>query len=303
MWSFRLIGLISLIAWSVACDAPAPVARVETPARQAATPLDAQASQPDWLRFALATRDPERELVLDVRDTGEALLGRLLEAPPNADPGRAMVVRWVHPDRAPALLLSGEPVEEARFVDGGVALITPDHALMYQRAGGEGPVLLDDAAYGPLSVRSDRVAYTRGEAPELVPAVSTLGGARMSLEPSGASPAWCVAWTERGDGLTFVSGASGAPSLRGARAGDGLTLEEAQWPMEDAPAGPSGPVWRDALMVYEGERGLRVANARGEVVAAFEGAYAPVILPQGVLTHARREGGAVRWMSWQEVMP
>ena len=63
------------------------------------------------------------------------------------------------------------------------------------------------------------------------------------------------------------------------------------------------PVWRDALMVYEGERGLQVANARGEVVAAFEGAYAPVILPQGVLTHARREGGAVRWMSWQEVTP
>lgn len=226
LWSSPSFMLWAALAAAAGCADP------EQPA--ATAPL-AEAARPG-------------ELVLDTRADGAALFGRLLPVPANADPDRRLALR-VHPESlAPAL--DGATALDARFVDGGLVVVTEAHALAFHGGSDAASAILDTRVEGPLSVRGADVAYVRGAWPELEVARANVQTGVASPVTDGLAPTWNPALA--GDGsIVFVSGATGGPKLLRADAAGRIT----ELPATRFPASAVAPRVVDGRLEFEDEAG------------------------------------------------
>lgn len=191
--------LTSWTALSLACSSPPS----EDAAPQRAALSEEAASH--------AGEPQETLLVLDRREDGARLLGRLEAAVPNGDPDRVLVLRS-EPGAPPRLAaLEGTRVLDARFVGEHVVVLGADHVL--RDYDGAGERVLDRDAEPPLTVAGTVVAYVRGAMPffEVARADVSTGAARALTD--GMAPAWSPALSADGREVVFVSSVTGSPRL------------------------------------------------------------------------------------------
>lgn len=236
--------------------------------------------------LALALPSPgAEEVILDVRADGATLFGRVVPPPPNADPDRLLVLRSELGGQPIAGALEGTQVLDARFAGGALVVLGTDHVL-YAHEGGA-VVELDAQVFGPLSAAGDRVAYVRGEMPELEVARADVRTGAVESVTQGMAPAWSPALSPDGREVIFVSGVTGSPRLYRSEGGAARALP----PVERFPTAPSAPRWVDDRLVFEDEQGVAAIDLReGALVFSAPSARELFAMPDGRLG-ALGEGG------------
>ena len=179
----------------------------------------------------------EGEVLLDRRDDGAALIGRVMPVPEGSDADRVLTLRSVGLDAS----LDCAAVLDARFVADGLVVLRADHVLVAHHDGAA--IELDAQVEGPLSIAGTRVAYVRGEFPELELALSDARSGEARVLTQGMAPAWSPALSPDGSEIVFVSGARGTPRLHlvDTRGGAPRALP----PSERFPTAPVAPRWAE----------------------------------------------------------
>lgn len=219
------------------------------------------------------------EVVIDIHPSGDALVGRVLEAPENSDAMREVDIRRVGRSSFAARALDAKIVS-----DTAVLVLLTDRTLRLRDAAGERVV--DRGVYGPLALSEDRAKalYTRGQMPELEVVRADLATGATERVAPGMVPAWCPAWA--GDDVVFVASPEGSPSLyrqHGAQPPRAMPLARG----EPFPTGPAAPIVVGSTLIFEDERGLHTRS----LVDASRSDVAGVRLPvawtasQVVLVH------------------
>lgn len=196
----------------------------------------------------LTARDGE--LVLDRRDDGATLLGRVQPVPENSDAERVLVLRTEGAGQPLEPALEGMRVLDARFAADRIVILGVDHVL--RAWSGASAIELDTGAQPPLSIARSTIAYVRGEMPffELARA-DAIGGTAEQLT-QGMAPAWSPALSPDAREVVFVSSAGGSPRLhRFTASGTIVALP----PVARFPSSPIAPRW-------EGDR-LHIVDERG----------------------------------------
>lgn len=218
------------------------------------------------------------EVILDVRADGATLFGRVVPPPPNADPDRVLVLRSELAGQPIAPALEGARVLDARFAGGALVVLGTDHVL-YAHEGGA-VVELDAQVFGPLSAAGDRVAYVRGEMPELEVARADVRTGEAVSITQGMAPAWSPALSADGREVIFVSGVTGSPRLYRSEGGASRALP----PVERFPTAPSSPRWVDDRLIFEDEQGVAAIDLReGTLLFSAPGARELFAMPDGRL--------------------
>lgn len=141
----------------------------------------------------------------------------LAEAPPNADPDRAIVL-----DEPLEDLPIGFQLLAAHRIGDGLLVLQTNHELWWRDANGARRIERDVEA--PLSVRGRRVAFARGDMPDFEIVMLELAGSGRSVDfirplTAGFAPTWNPALGPAGD-VVFVSGRSGEAELYRVRPGE-----------------------------------------------------------------------------------
>lgn len=230
-------------------------------------------SSPAPVRDPLQLRAPD-ELLADLSLGGEALVARELPPPEESDADRTVTLRWLTTAGARPWRFHGVPVLEARFLprDGALLVLTTRHALVALDAPNAEPRVLDEHVYGPLSLddAGRRVAYTRGEPPELQVIVYDLaGGVATPLAPS-LVPSWSPALSADGTEVLVAASPEGSASFWRLRPGSPAQRWDlpADTPM---PTGVTAPVLFGDAVVYESEGALRVLGLDGRLRRSLPG--------------------------------
>jgi len=189
----------------------------------------------------------QAEVILDARDDGAVLAGRLEVAPPSSDADRVIVLREGSIDPA----LDGARVIDARFVEDGIAVLGADRVLRFHSRGGV--IELDEEVYGPLSVAADKVAYVRGGPPDLELMRASVRTGAVEALTEAMAPVWSPALSSDGREVIFVSGVEGTPRLFRIDAAGALHPLP---PTERTPSAPTAPRWTGATLVFEDEQGV-----------------------------------------------
>lgn len=250
----RSLSIALSVLAVAACDAPRP-------------------APPDPLEKARSAIGAE-EALHDAHDD-VLLFVRALPTRPDGDGVRKLVVRRVKGGQVTAIAGEDRPASDAKLVDGGVVVLFADGVLA--RVGDDGGTrTLDRDAFGPLSVRAGRVAYVRGQEPDLEVALADVDrGAPVALT-TGWAPTWCPALADDGS-VVFVSGRTGGLELarvkpgeapRTLAKGDGLEL----------PEGPLAPLSIGSSLVFESAGALRVVGLDGRLRRATPGLLAPIAI-------------------------
>lgn len=217
---------------------------------------------------------PAVEVILDARADGAILGGRLRATPPRTDADRVVVLRASDPR------LDGAGVIDARFVEGGVAVIGADRVL---RVVAEGGVVreLDREVYGPLSVAGHLVAYVRGGPPDLELMRADVRTGVVEALTQAMAPVWSPALSSDGSEVVFVSGIEGTPRLFRLDAAGAL---HALPPTERTPSAPSAPRWSGSTLVFEDEHGIAWLDLdEGVIEREVQGAHGLSVLADGAL--------------------
>lgn len=207
-------------------------------------------------RTAVALSAGER--VIDAR--GDAtLVARELPPKPDSDGVRSLVVRWVHGSQSIALSTEDRPLADAKLTDGAVVVLAKDGVL--SRVGGETRII-DRDAYGPIAVHAGKVAYVRGEQPDLEVMLAEIDRG----SPRALAPAWKPAWSPAiaDDGaVIFVTGRSGGLELARSKLGEAtrsLVINP-----ELAPEGPIGPIVLGDELMFERDGLVHVVGLDGRL--------------------------------------
>lgn len=208
------------------------------------------------------------EVVLDVRADGATLFGRVVPPIPNADPDRVLVLRSDRSGQPMAGALEGTQVLDARFAGGALVVLGTDHVLRAYTD--TETVELDAQVHGPLTAAGDRVAYVRGEPPELEVARADVRTHSIDAISSGMAPAWCPALRADGREIIFVSGVTGSPRLYRSDGGAPRALPEAA----RFPTGPSAPRWTGDRLFFEDEAGFASLDLRAGTIVPVQGTQA-----------------------------
>ncbi|UJR79919.1 TolB family protein [Sandaracinus amylolyticus] len=204
------------------------------------------------------------EVLLDRRDDGATLIGRLVPVPEGSDADRVLTLGTSGLDGA----FDGTAVLDARFVAGGLVVLRADHVLVAHRDGAT--IELDTQVEGPLSIAGTRVAYVRGEFPELELAIADARSGQARVLTQGMAPAWSPALSPDGSEIVFVSGVHGSPRLHRVDTRGGAP--RALPPSERFPTAPVAPRWTaDGTLHFEDERGPATIVI-GEPDGVLEGA-------------------------------
>lgn len=214
-------------------------------------------------RAALEPASPRSpRVVLDARASGERLEGRRLPPPLRSD-------ALPHYELSSAGL-EGLVVLDARFVEGGVVVVTPEQVLRFLPTR-SAPVDLDHGVWPPIAAAHDVLAYARGLPPDLDIARSGLAAGTATQLTHGLAPAYSPALSPDGSELLFVSSALGEPRLY---ALDAHGHAEALAATARTPSGPTAPQWDGATLRFEDEHGtVALAPRTGAVVAELRGAH------------------------------
>ncbi|AKF07494.1 TolB family protein [Sandaracinus amylolyticus] len=190
----------------------------------------------------------EGEVLLDRREDGATLIGRLAPVPEDSDADRVLTLGTSGLDGS----LDGASVLDARFVAGGLVVLRADHVLVAHRDGAT--IELDTQVEGPLSIAGTRVAYVRGEFPELELAIADARSGQARALTQGMAPAWSPALSPDATEIVFVSGVRGSPLLYRVDTRGGAP--RALPPSERFPTAPVAPRWTaDGTLHFEDERG------------------------------------------------
>ncbi|MBI2393621.1 MAG: hypothetical protein HYV09_28845 [Deltaproteobacteria bacterium] len=232
--------------------------------------------------------------VADARHGGATLLAREIPPRPDGDGVRQLVARKQIGAREIAL----GTVSDAKLIDRATVVVRTDGTL--ERVDDDGAVrTLDKQAFGPISVRNGKVAYVRGEMPELEVALADVErGAPIALT-AGFAPAWCPAIADDGS-VVFVSARKSATELVRARVGEeprtlGLWTDSPP----PLPEGPFAPIVAGDRLIFESGDGLAVLSLDGVLRKTIPGLRAPVLRGDRVML--RGEAG-LRTMSVAEVL-
>lgn len=202
------------------------------------------------------------EVVLDRREDGAVLLGRLEPAPPNSDADRVLVLRGERAGQPLDPSIDGARALDARFAADRIVVLGADHVLRVVHGGAT--VELDRAAEAPLSVVGSTVAYVRGEMPffEVARADVVTGTARQLTQ--GMGPAWSPALSPDAAEIVFVSSVLGTPRLHRLRA-DGSV--EALPASARSPSSPIAPRWSGDRLMFTDEAGTaEIELSTGRVI-------------------------------------
>lgn len=227
--------------WLLGCGSePTDPARVQAPQVEAEAQVEGRdAEEGGWI-------------ALDTSPTGR-LLGLPHEAPPNADPDRVVTLRVEPATLAPGL--DGASVLDARFVDGAVAVITPDHHLEVHR--GAEVSVVDEAVHGPIGVRGAALVYTIGDPPFLEVARADVRTGERAQVSHDLAPTWNPALGPDGE-IYVVSGATGGPRLLRLGDGEPEVIETERFPSSVRASRVEG-----GDLIFEDEAGDEVRLAIG----------------------------------------
>lgn len=264
------------VALSQGCTAPEPAASSADGLAERPGPLapDAPAPEAPAPESASPIASPLPELVLDRRADGARLVGRVLPRLPNSDAELALVLHLVPGDGSIALdvdaSLEGARVLDAKFAGDAVVTLGADHVLRAHGAGRPGGTQLDTHAYGPISVVGARVAYVRGEVPDLELARADLSSGEARTLTQNMAPTWSPALTPDGRAIVFVSAAGGSPRFYRI---DGEGAPRALPQTTRTPGSPVGPRFEGDLLVFEDELGTAWVDVEeGRIVRSAGGA-------------------------------
>lgn len=282
----RIWSVVALCACVIGCDAPAGQPAVGTSSQALRAGV--------WDVAGLQAQLASGEEVLALLSDGGALVSLAHEAPEFSDQAKLLDVRRI--GRLPMPIAAEIPLEDAQPVFGGaIYAITVDRDLVELGADGRVARTIEGPVQGPLSVSADgkRVAYMRGDAPELAPVVlDVTSGAAREVRALGF--AWGAAISEDGRMVSFVEGGERGPTLvRASADGEGREVLDAAGSF---PVGTRAPLWLGERLVFEAERGL-VVWTPGEPLRALPGAM-PVRVPGAsdqVLVHG--PGGQISLVS------
>lgn len=200
--------------------------------------------------------------VLDVREDGAQLAGRLEPARPDSDPDRVVVLT-----RLPG---AEDRVLDARFVPGGIVTLGADHVLRLRPDQGE-PVVLDDEVYPPLSVEAGFVAYVRGAPPDLSLARVTSSTGEVERLAPGHPTVWSPALSTDGSEVLFASSVDGSLRLFVVAPNGSVRALPAS---ARVPSAPTAPRWSGGTLVFEDEGGVAVLDVEsGQVTESAPGAH------------------------------
>ena len=192
----------------------------------------------------------QERVVLDVRDDGVSLRGRVQAAAADTDADRVVVLdaheAWAAIDPA----LGGAQVLDARFVQDAVVTLSADHVLRVHRAGSSSA--LDEQAEAPLSVAGHVVAYARGDMPMFELVRADLQTQSVTVWTEGMAPLWSPALSEDGGSAIFVSGVSGEPHLYRV---DGSAAPVMLEGVAHFPSALRAPRWLGSALHFEDESG------------------------------------------------
>lgn len=251
---------------------------------------------------ALSAR-AQGELVLDLSDRGDALVGSPLRGPTDGDGDRLMRVRTLRASIANRAVPDGETVIDARFVprSEGVMVLGGDHVLRLVIAG-RGATEIDQSVVGPLSFDAlgRFVVYVRGEVPDLQVVRTEIATGAHELMAPGLMPAWCPALSADGTEVVFVASHEGAIGYWKTRAGSAPV----RWRVEREevfPTGPSAPrVFGDAL-VFENETGVHARGLDGALRKSFSGLHQLSGSSGGTALIAHRADGSLMTLTAREL--
>lgn len=216
---------------------------------------------------AAALKHQASRVVLDQRDNapdGElnnTLSGYIEAVKPGTDAPRIITL-----SQLPAGLkglAQDQRVLDARFIADGVVTLGADQTLRYHTR--HEVITLDAEVLGPLSVAQDKIAYVRGEAPDLsVMRVDVHRAQPVALAPD-LMPAWSPALSEDGEQVIFAASYEGRGRLfqvdaTGARR---IVLKGGSMP-----SSPTAPQWRGDLLYFEDEQGVAVVDLRQGAITA-----------------------------------
>lgn len=202
-----------------------------------------------------------REVVLHPSAQAEGRLGGTIE-PVRANTDALRVVTL--DARAEALgLPAGARVLDARRVPGGVVALGADRVLRLY-AGGQVKTL-DTEALGPISAEAGRVAYVRGEAPDLALRVMSLREGMPHSVTEAPMPAWSPALSADGQEVIFVATHEGQPHLF--RAPWGGVAQPIPTGTR-TPSSPVAPIWRGDTLTFEDEQGVVRWNLKEATIEA-----------------------------------
>ena len=167
-------------------------------------------------------------------------------------------------ERAAALgLPAGTRVLDARRVPGGVVALGANRTLRLYTKGLS--KTLDTEALGPLSVEAERVAYVRGEAPDLELRVLDLREGTPRAVAEAPRPAWSPALSKDGQAVIFTASYEGQPHLfRAAWGGVAQPLPSGT----RTPSSPVAPIWRGDTLTFDDEQGVVRWNLKEATIEA-----------------------------------
>lgn len=210
-----------------------------------------QTTQAGELTRADETPPEEREAIILEEEDGEPILAGTLEPVRPQTDARRVIVLDTHPR---GFDLHGQRVLDARTVSDGVVTIGADRVLRHHTA--KSTVELDSDVLGPLSVEASRVAYVRGEAPDLHLFVAHLATGRIEPIAPHLAPVWSPVLSEDGREIVFATAAQGRPQLFRRDASGQLRRVHS----DRTPSSPRAPVWRDGVVTFEDEQGTVRVN-------------------------------------------
>ena len=213
---------------------------------QAEAPVAPPATQVQALKLQRA----DTRQVLSFHPKLGMLLGADEPALENADHARVMSVMLQHQELEAEVL---DGLQDAKFLaDGSILAITRSKDLVHVHNGEV--THLEQGVKGPLSLAGDSVAYRTGEMGEYVPVVrNLLSGERFGVD-SDVAPAWQVALSDSGKEMIFVSAHTNETTLIRVSVPSMKLLEETE--MAVVPIGPTAPIWRGDILLFETEAGL-----------------------------------------------
>lgn len=153
-------------------------------------------------------------------------------------------------------LRAGERVLDARLISahGELEAVVLGADFVLRHVTREGSAELDRDVLGPLSVEGRKVAYVRGDAPDLELAIASLDASGDIQTPaSHLKPAWSPALSEDGTEVLFAATYEGRARLFRLDAQGELHVQRKGGQL---PSSPRAPIWRGDRFVFENERGV-----------------------------------------------
>lgn len=234
------------------------------------SPVESRATQKQDLQM----QAPDGHQVLSIHPKFGILHGADEPALENADHARVLKVSQRNQGQDVDVL---DGLQDAQFLaDGSILAVTRSSDLV-QISKGEVTVLENDVS-GPLSIGGNIVAYRIGEMGEQIPVVRNLLTGERGEAADDVAPAWQLALSESGKEMLFISARTNKTTLIRVSVPSMTVLEETE--MQVVPIGPTAPIWRGDVFIFEAEEGLLKFNLPDQTWTKLSGTR-PLVATDG----------------------